>query len=212
MNVGDCRAPGIIAGKVLDEQGQPAVDAQVCVKNEHSETVPCFTKTDDSGQFRIENVSMGTIVLSASKPEEGYCPGSGGSDPTVTPQTVILTAASPRANVMLKLGPKDGMVAPIVADLVTGQPIYNFWVEASVYDAEDPYGTPVQAGSLTRETTSLCVPANKDLFLRLRASGYKAELYPSPTQPHVPATIRLRPGETVSFPVGLSPLGLSPEE
>ncbi|HEX8802472.1 MAG TPA: carboxypeptidase-like regulatory domain-containing protein [Terriglobales bacterium] len=214
MNVGDCSAPGIIAGKVLDEQGQPAVGAQVCVKNEHTEAMPdCFTKTDDSGQFRVENVSMGTVVLSPSKPAEGYCgPGSDGSNPTATPQTVILTAASPRANVVLKLGPKGGMVAPMVADLVTGQPIYTFFVEATVYDAEHPYGNPVQAGLISEGSTSLCVPANTDLSLLVKASFYKAVSYPSATQPHVPATIRLRPGETVSFRVGLSPLGLSPEE
>ena len=214
MNVGDCSAPGIIAGKVLDEQGQPAVGAQVRVgrtevKDENSETMSegvFFIKTDDSGQFRVENVSMGTVVLSASKPEEGYCVfGLDGWNPDVTPQIVILTVASPRANVVLKLGPKDGMVTPIVADLVTGQPIYTFGVEATVYDAEHLNRTSVETGRIRPGTTGLCVPANKDLSLRVFAAGYKPVLYPSPTQALVPATIRLRPGETASFTVGLSP-------
>ena len=207
---------GIIAGKVFDEQGQPIAHAVVCVgrtevKSEHFQPFvdKCLTSTDDAGQFRVENVSMGQVVVRASKPKEGYCGFVfGRSNATVTPQqTVTLSAASPLANVVLKLGPKDGMVAPIVADLVTGQPIFNFTVEAAVHsDPERPNETRrVPGGGFSRWTTSLCVPANTDLSFRVWAKGYKAVAYPSPTEPSVPATIRLRPGETLSFQVGLSP-------
>jgi hypothetical protein len=118
---------GIIAGKVLDEQEQTIADAQVCVgrtvvTDEHSQTMreSCFAKTDDAGQFRVENVSMGRVVVRATKRKDGYCGlDSGGSNATVPSQTVTLSAASLRANVVLKLGPRDGLVAPIVADLVT---------------------------------------------------------------------------------------------
>jgi hypothetical protein len=206
---------GIIAGGVLDEHGQPVVGAQVCVgrivvNDKHSQTLHsnCFAKTDDSGQFRVENISMGNVVVEASKPKEGYCGlGSGGANPKVTTQTttVTLSPASPVANVVLKLGPKDGMVAPIVADLLTGQPIYNFMAEARVYDTEHPNENHAAiTGGFSRWTTSLCVPANTDLSLRVWAKGYKAVVYPSPTQPSVPTTMRLTPGETVSFQVGLS--------
>ena len=97
------------------------------------------------------------------------------------------------------------MVAPIVADLLTGQAIYNFMAEARVYDAEHPNENHAAiAGGFSRWTTSLCVPANTDLSLRVWAKGYKAVVYPSRTQLSVPATMRLRPEETVSFQVGLS--------
>ena len=105
---------------------------------------------------------------------------------------------------MLKLGPKDGMVAPIVADLLTGQPIYNFMVSATVHNAEQTNQIRI-AGGFSRWTTNLCVPADTDLSLRVWAKGYKAVDYPSATQPSVPATIRVRPGEKLSFQVGLSP-------
>ena len=198
---------GIIAGKVFDEQRQPVANAEVGlgrieINDEHSQTMnqSCSTKTDDSGQFRIENVSMGTVTVSANGSEDGYC-GPHAPYPRVT-----LSAASPLANVILNLGHKEGMVAPIVADLATGQPLFNFRVSVAVHDAEHPNETRVSlVGGFSRWTTSLCVPANTDLSLEVWAKGYKAVAYPSPTQPSVPATIRLRPGETVSFQVGLSP-------
>ena len=118
----------------------------------------------------------------------------------------IFSAASPWANVVLQLGPKGGMVAPIVADLITGQPIFDFMVEAAAHDPERPDETRrVVAGRISRWTTSLCVPADTDLSLRMWAKGYKTAVYPPPTQPSVPATIRLRSGETLSFQVGLLP-------
>jgi hypothetical protein len=79
-------------------------------------------------------------------------------------------------------------------------------VEAAVHDPERPNETRVAfGGGFSRWTTSLCVPADTDLSLRVLAKGYKAVVYPSPTQPSVPATVRLRSGETLSFQVGLSP-------
>jgi hypothetical protein len=198
---------GIIAGKVFNEQGQPVVGAQVCVgrtevKDEHLQigNSSCLTKTDDSGQLRLENVSMGTVTVSARKSEDGYC-GPHAPYPRVT-----LSAASPLANVVLNLGRKEGMVAPVVADLATGQPIFNFMVRTTIHDAEHP-NEPHQeiAGGFSRWSTSLCVPANTDLSLEVSAKGYKAVAYPSPTQLSEPATIRLRSGETMSFQVGLSP-------
>jgi hypothetical protein len=198
---------GIIVGKVLNEQGQPVAHAQVCVgrtevKDERLQIGgnSCLTKTDNLGQFRLENVPMGTVDVSAYKSEDGYC-GPHASYPRVT-----LSAASPLANVVVNLGSKEGMVAPIVAELATGQPIFNFRVSVTVHDAERPNETRVSlVGGFSRWTTSLCVPANTDLSLQVWAKGYKAVAYPSPTQPSVPATIRLRSGETLSFQVGLSP-------
>jgi hypothetical protein len=201
---------GIIVGTVLNEQGEPIAQAQVCigrteVKDAHSQTIHtnCPTKTDDLGQFRVENLAAGTVIVSASKHQDGYC--EYGRGPNLSETTVTLSAASPLAKVVLRFGHKGGMVAPIVADAFTGQPIFNFMVSAEVHDSEDPGFRESVSGGFSKWTTSLCVPSNTDLALQVRAKGYKAVSYPSPTQPSLPATIRLSSGETVSFQVSLSP-------
>jgi hypothetical protein len=59
---------GIIVGKVLNEQDQPVAHAEVCVgrtevEDKHSQrmVIDCRTKTDEVGQFGLEDVSMGTV-------------------------------------------------------------------------------------------------------------------------------------------------------
>src|SRR5215471_1477542 len=67
---------GTISGTVLDENGQPFKGVQVCTwmrdapaGSRESRGECAAAPTDDVGQFRIDHVAMGEIVVEAIKPE-----------------------------------------------------------------------------------------------------------------------------------------------
>ena|SRR5215472_7869759 len=69
------------AVRLLDENGQPFKGVQVCTwmrdapagsRESRGECAAAAAPTDGVGQFRIDHVAMGEIVVEAIKPEDGY--------------------------------------------------------------------------------------------------------------------------------------------
>ena len=63
---------GRITGIVLNEDGQPVTQASICVSLAGSSKTECRVQTNETGQFEIEHLSMGTFHVFATKYEDGY--------------------------------------------------------------------------------------------------------------------------------------------
>jgi Carboxypeptidase regulatory-like domain len=200
---------GSILGKVLNASGEPIENARVCIASVQGEKelAPrnCFTKTNNLGEFRIENVPLGKHAVSVQKSEEGYVPFAA-KDEAAYYTTVTLTAQAPLAALSFNLRSRGGMLAAIAADQVSAAPIFNFMVHWTVHDAENPSVRLDGGSGFSRWTTKTGVPADSDLITtEVHARGYKTVKFPNPEQPQVPATIRLKPGETMTVRFELPP-------
>lgn len=199
---------GLITGKVLNEVGEPIEKAQVCLERRQGNAQfasTCFTSTDSIGEFRIENVPMDTVAVRVSKPDQGYVGFGIGAEADYY-KPVSLTALAPLANVVFNLRSRGGMLGPIVADQVSGQPIFNFMVHWTVKDLDHSNFQGGGGAGFSRWTTKTAVPADTDLVItEVRARGYKTVTFPNAEQPQVPATIRLKPGETMTLRIDLPP-------
>lgn len=124
-------AVGRVTGTVVDESSQPINQAQVCSvvylvfkPNRSQSNSTCVTHTDETGQFEIDHLPMGTYTITASKNDDGYAElGQGTPMPEVT-----LTPEQPLASVIVKLGAKQGILIPVVKDNVTGKPVFDFFL------------------------------------------------------------------------------------
>ena len=192
---------GKVTGTVLDEQGQPIDNAQVCthvsLPGETIET--CSAQSDGSGQFQMDHLPMGTFGVVASKDEDGYA----GPNPSDEIQTVTLTPEAPMANVVLKLGPKGGILVPSVRDKVTGKPVYGFVLSWWVDGTE---GSWSGGAGFSRWTTRTSIPAEKDVIIgRVSARGYKTWVASDQSNPSGRLHVNLHRGEYKSLSIELEP-------
>jgi len=199
---------GTISGTVLDQDGQPFKAVQVCAymigapngSREARGDCPDAT-TDEAGQFRIAQVSMGTFYLEAIKPEDGYIAFAG----TSVKEMVTLTPSQSSATVVLKLGPKPGVLLPTVKDKFTGKPITNFDLIWEIVDSESRQSRVSGGQPIRRGNSHAIVPPEKYLILTISANGYKDWIYHDPSDPSRPAFIHLQPGEEKELIVELEP-------
>jgi predicted Zn-dependent protease len=105
------RGDGRIAGKVVDDTGQPMVDVQVRAVME-GQTQPLQTKTNKKGEWSINGLAAGQWTVEFTK--EGY-------DPQKAPIAVDETGRTPNINVTLaKPAPKVDPTAELQAEAQKG--------------------------------------------------------------------------------------------
>lgn len=118
---------GAVTVKVIDQQGNPVQSAVVRVNpppNGAISSASNICKTDSSGTCTRNDLPIGTYLVDAMKPEDGY--------PDLrfalySPQSraieVVLTPGSPDSNVQFLVGPKAAKLKLNVLDDATGSPI-----------------------------------------------------------------------------------------
>ena len=135
----------VIAGRVDDERGEPAMGANVSAwivewrNGERSVRSVAFDVVDDRGQFRITNLPPGQFVVSAFRPVATpgaakmlYHPGT--ADPSLAvPFSVEAGAERAGVNFMFPAaGPAAGVSGKVVAG---GKPVANVRVLATALNA-----------------------------------------------------------------------------
>lgn len=186
---------GQVSGTVLDPDGQPVAGASVCT----TETVAgnssswCRTITNDVGRFEIDDLKLGTFIVSATKEEEGYSSWKG---PT---RKVTLTVDRPSANVTLKLGPKAGMLVGTVKDKFSGKPLDNIQITCVGVNTNSMYSAGAVEG-----TFRMNLQPTTEFIVSFSSPGYRTWLYTDPADPSHP-TLQLESGEQKSIDVALEP-------
>ena len=195
-------AVGRVTGTVLDELDQPINQAQVCSvvhiqlkPNTSQSNSTCVTHTDETGQFEIDHLPMGTYTITASKNDEGYAELRQG---TPVPE-VTLTPEEPIANVIVKLGPKQGILIPLVKDTSTGKPVFDFLLRWQTVVPDGRWGGTAGFGQWTTRTP---IPAAKDVSLEVSAHGYKNWVYADPSGSRF---LRLKSGQRKILSIELQP-------
>ena len=196
---------GTISGTVLDEHGDPFKGVTVCTymigapSGSKEARGGCPVTTDQAGQFRIDNMAMGTFGVEAVKPEDGYIAFAG----TSAKKIVTLIPSQLSATVALKLGPKPGvLLLPSVKDKLTGEPIMSFQVS---WEISGPYGSVSGGEAIGQGIKRTIVPPEKYFRLTISAPSYKKWIYHDPSDPSRPALIRFQPGEEKELLVELEP-------
>lgn len=185
---------GTITGVVLDEQGQPEAQANVCVgatvKNQTANV--CMTASDSEGRFQTEPLEAGNYRIFALKESDGYTNFDQGPGEPVTVST-----SDPTPNVVIRLKPRAGMVIASVRDKITGKPIDSFTVDyLSVQKRASGGSSGAHEGTL-----SLALPTASDILLVVTAQGYRTWYYSDGDSP----LLRLSSGEKRTLDIQLEP-------
>lgn len=192
-------ARGIIAGTVLDANGQVAEGARVCLsvssgdRNSGITTeISCSISADKYGQFQLEHLKMGTYTVFAQDAAD-----HASMDEDKGPQ-VTLTADAPYAHVALRLKP-GGILLGSVTDAASGKPIRQFRVQFQELNREGSGGAYATDGHFRMK-----LPASSDLVVIVTAQGYKGWVYTDSDDQSRPV-LRMAAGEQKELDIVLQP-------
>jgi hypothetical protein len=192
---------GVIAGTVLNEEGQLVDHSQVCTQiTSGSKTeIGCPVFTDKDGRFQIENAKFGTYAVFAIKEDDGYSI----ENQDAREQKITITPDAPWANVTIQLKPKGGILIGSVKDKASGHPVKEIQAHYMVIS-----GTGAGGGGAAYHRNGefrLIVPTACDLVVAVSAPGYKGWVYTDPSNPSRPV-LRMSSGEWKELDIELEPL------
>ncbi|HKW25718.1 MAG TPA: carboxypeptidase-like regulatory domain-containing protein [Terriglobales bacterium] len=193
-------ARGMIAGTVLDANGQVAEGARVCLSVSYGDRnsgitteSSCPISADKYGQFQFEHLKIGSYTVFA-----GDAADQSGVDAQQGPK-VTLTADTPYAHVTLHLKP-GGILLGSVSDASSGKPVRQFQVQYVELDRQGGGSSFGQHGKFR-----VVVPVASDLVVIVTAQGYKGWVYTdSDDQSH--PVLRVAAGEQKQLDIELQPL------
>ena len=193
-------ARGMIAGTVLDANGQVAEGARVCLSVSYgdrnsgiSTESSCPISADKYGQFQFEHLKIGSYTVFA-----GDAADLSGVDAQQGPK-VTLTADTPYAHVTLHLKP-GGTLLGSVTDAGSGKPVLQFQVQYVELDRQGGRSSFGQHGKFR-----VVVPVASDLVVIVTAQGYKGWVYTDSDDQSRPV-LRVAAGEQKELDIELQPL------
>jgi hypothetical protein len=192
---------GTITTTVLDDGGQPIVNAQVAVEpagevNPSGALRECLT---DSAGTCSQNLIFGKYHVTAQKKEDGY--------PNLTfnfyghgqwPATTELSPKNPESTVIVRLGPKAGFLSIRAIDAVTGESLKHFTV--TLHPAADPHDF---LSTTIRPDTKVLIPSDEDVLVEVSAKGYQNWHMETQSGAKLPNSVRLHSGESRELTVRL---------
>jgi hypothetical protein len=117
----------------------------------------------------------------------------------------LLVELEPQAKDQTNLGAKPGVLLPSVKDKFTEKPLTDFEIGWMFLDPDQPNSSSSGEQTIGQGVTPAIVPPEKYLVLTIFARGYKKWLNHDPSDPSLPAFIRLQPGEEKELLVELEP-------
>jgi len=196
---------GTIRGKVLNEQGQPVVDAKVFVTL--SDTAPHigairYRITDREGHFSIPNLTFAVYIVDMEAKTAGYANTHWAFYTDGLPPTkVALTAMAPEADLVLITGPKAGIITGSISDAVTGNPLHATFHMWRIKDKD--LHTSIET-SVTPEYQVL-IPPDVEVGISVHVPGYLEWYYPGSPDDTNLAGLILRSGQKMTIDVRLLP-------
>ena len=191
---------GVITGTVLDDHGNPVVQAKVHIAEKGvfvGHRVLQYHETDGDGHFRIPHVAWGTYIVMAGKEEAGYPDTSFGFYSNNTYPVALLTDDSPTEDVTIRIGPKAGVLdLAAVTDNLTGKEIRT--ASITLWRAEN------RQLFMTTSTTvgRVLVPSGTEVEISISAPGYKS--WP-PSDSTAEGKVFLLPEQTRKLEIKLDP-------
>jgi hypothetical protein len=164
---------GAVTVKVIDEKGNPVSDVIVRVNPPRTGAISGVSnicKTDSSGSCTRYGLSIGTYLIDAKKPSDGY-PDL--SFALYSPQSrsieAVLTPGSPNASVVFKLGPRAAKLKIDVVDDATGELVHD-----PTIILQNPK-VPNEMVSVARAPDStVLIPSDKDIQVQVMANSYQS--------------------------------------
>jgi hypothetical protein len=193
-------ARGMIAGTVLDANGQVAESARVCLAVSYGDRnsgitteSSCPISADKYGQFQFEHLKIGSYTVFA-----GDAADLSGVDAEQGPK-VTLTADTPYAHVTLHLK-TGGILLGSVINASSGKPVRQFRVQYQELNREGSGGAYARDGHFR-----MVVPPTSDLVVIVTAQGYKGWVYTDSDDQSRPV-LRVAAGEQKELDIELQPL------
>jgi hypothetical protein len=199
---------GVISVKVVDQTGAPKSSAIVGMYPPPGVlsvgAIP-ECRTDSSGICARKGLQLGTYVIWAKKPADGYPDLSfdfyshlskRNNGRRVFPAVVSLTSLRPAANVVFKLGPKAAKLTIETVDESSGARVDEKTIILRRADDPNDFLSVGQGSSST-----ILIPPDEDIQIEVVAEGFKS--WRSAEQKEEGKPLRFRSGESRDMTINL---------
>lgn len=164
---------GSVSVTVIDQKGAPVQSAIVKFDPSHGGGISYVSptcRTDATGACTRNGLAMGTYLLGAMKPSDGYPDLSFDFYSHETKRIeVVLTPSSPQANVVFRLGPPMAKLKLGIIDDGSDTPVGN----PTVMLLRGGAGSHDWIGIGKTADSTFLVPPDEDVHLEITADGYE---------------------------------------
>ena len=191
---------GTLQGKVVDENGEGLASATVTLMRLNpTKVIHREIRTDENGQFLVDRLPWGPVMVSASKEQDGYADTILDLYAANPNPIAVLSPERPSESVTVRMPPRAGAVKVAITDSITGRSI-----EAPTVTVRRADGSAFLTTQLSEP--ELLVPSFTKVLIELRAPGYADWYYPGYSEASKANSVLLRPGQKLAITVILQPV------